>query len=135
MRHTSLSCTFLRDAAMPQMERFTDQAGHLWGVLSGPSYIDGTAGQHLLDTSLQLLEQGYTRIVLNLEGTRVVNSIGISRFILMIETFDRHNGAVAFCGINQTIAKTFRMMGLLQKVALFGSLQDAIERLPVRKGV
>ena len=112
------------------IDQFTDKSGKQWTVVPAPRYIDGTQGQKLLDTVQELLELGVLRVALNLADTRVVNSIGISRLMQVIEAFIKQNGSIAFCGPNNTIAKTLRIMGLFQKAHLVDSVEAASEVLP-----
>ena len=109
---------------------FVDRENQQWIVLPGEPYIDGKSGQKILDLATKVLDQGLTRIAIDLSPTRVVNSVGISRFILMIETFKPKGGQIAFCGPNSGVAKTLRIMGLLQKSALFASIEEAAATLP-----
>jgi anti-anti-sigma factor len=113
------------------ISQFTDKSGQQWVVIPAPEYIDGTNGQKLLDLAQKLLEKGAARVALDLAGTRVVNSIGISRFIQMVETFAQEGGVIAFCGPNDTISRTFRIMGLLQKAHLVDSVEQAEKLLPL----
>ena len=113
------------------ISQFTDRSGQQWVVIPAPQYIDGTHGQQLLDLAQKLLKKGAARVALNLADTRVVNSIGISRFIQLVETFAQEGGAIAFCGPNKTIAKTLQIMGLLQKAHLVASVEQAEKLLPL----
>lgn len=109
---------------MTEVEQITDGQGRLWAVLPAPAYIDGNGGQKLLDVSQGLLKKGLNRLALNLMDTRAANSVGISRLIMLLERVDERGGAVAFCAANPTIARTLRIMGLLQKAGLYSSVQE-----------
>ena len=109
---------------MSEIEQFTDRRGHQWVVLPGPKYIDGNSGQKLLDLSLLLLDKGANHLALNMADTHVVNSVGFSRLIELVEAYGQHGGAVAFCTTNPLIVKTLRMMGLMTKATLYGSVQE-----------
>ena len=110
---------------MAEIEQFVDSDGQQWVVLMGPDYVDGAKGQILLELSLRVLDKGIRHVVINLEAARVVNSVGISRLIQMIESFDEKGGSIAFCSVNSTISKTLRIMGLLNKAALYDSVESA----------
>ena len=109
---------------MSKVQKITDRDGRLWVVIPTPSYIDGRSGQELLDVAYKLLEAGVNRLLFNMGDTRVVNSVGISRLIEMIEKFDESGGSVAFCTARPIIIKTFRIMGLLQKASVYSSVQE-----------
>ena len=109
---------------------FLDRNNQQWIVLPGEPYIDGNSGQKILDLALKILDQGLCRVAIDLSPTRVVNSVGISRFIHMIEAFEPKGGHIAFCGPNPAVTKTLRIMGLLHKSALFASVEEAATTLP-----
>ena len=112
------------------LSNFVDTQGQQWVVLMGPSYLDGTHGQKLLDAVDKLLEARFVHIVLDFSETKVINSIGVSRLIQMIETLEKQNGRVAFCTVSGIIARTFKMMGLLNKASIFESVETASKSLP-----
>ncbi|MDP6040951.1 MAG: STAS domain-containing protein [Candidatus Latescibacteria bacterium] len=117
---------------MAESTQFRDREGQQWIALTGDAYIDGNSGQRILDLALVLLEKGLPRVAVDLSPTRVVNSVGISRFIQMVETFE--SGNIAFCGASNAVAKTLRIMGLLQKAVLCDSIEEAATTLPLSGG-
>ena len=110
---------------MAEVEQFPDPTGRRWVAVPAPDYIDGQRGQKLLEVCLRLLENGVNHLAVNLEQTRVVNSVGVSRLIELVEAFAEQPGTtLAFCTTNPLISKTFRIMGLAQKASLFDSVED-----------
>lgn len=83
-------------------------------VLRTDGYINREGGEEIERCITRLMEQGVSRIVLNLEKTKIVNSIGISILIEVLEKLMEKKGALAFCRLTPTIDKTFRIMGLAQ---------------------
>lgn len=110
---------------MTGVDQFKDPQGRLWMVLPAPPYIDGNGGQKLLDLAVHLIPKNVRHLILNMEGTRAANSIGISRMILMLETLDESGGRIAFCAIHPTIRRTLQVMGLMQKALVFDTLEEA----------
>jgi len=108
---------------------FTDQSGHRWSLIPGGSYTDGTTGQLILDKAAQAAQDKIYHLVIDLTPTRVVNSVGISRLIHMIEFSEKSHGRIVFCGANPVIAKTLRLMGLLQKATLYATLAETLTDL------
>ena len=64
---------------------------------------------------------------MNLEKTRIVNSIGISILIEVLEKVMDRKGALAFCNLTPTIDKTFRIMGLAQYAAIYATQEEALQ--------
>ena len=66
---------------------------------------------------------GVNKLILNLENSKVVNSIGISHLIEVIEQLNQSNGKLVFTNLDPTIEKTFSIMGLFQ----FADKADTVE--------
>jgi len=77
-------------------------------------YINNNGGQLLFQEYEKFKNQNPSEVVLDLADTTVVNSIGISYLIEMIENLNDNNGKLYFTNINQAIEKTFTIMGLFQ---------------------
>ncbi len=70
---------------------------------------------------------GVNKIVLDLKNSKVVNSIGISLLIEIIEKLNQSNGKMVFINLDPTIEKTFTIMGLFQFADKADTLDDAIK--------
>ena len=85
-----------------------------YAVIQTDGYLNGPTAEKLAETAKDLMNQGYSTFVINLERTRLVNSIGISILIEIIELLEEQGGAVHFCHLTPVIERTFKMMGLAQ---------------------
>lgn len=88
-------------------------------VIYTEGYINNQGGEEIARTAYQLMEAGDTRLLLNLERTKIVNSIGISILIEIIERILEVKGRLGFCSLTPTIEKTFHIMGLTQYASIF----------------
>jgi anti-anti-sigma factor len=95
-------------------------------ILSTDGYINNQGGEEIARQAYAQLESGARALVLNLEKTRIVNSIGISILIEVLEKVMDRKGKLAFCGLTPTIDKTFRIMGLAQYAAIYATEADAV---------
>ncbi len=95
-------------------------------ILSTDGYINNQGGEEIARQAYMQLESGARALVLNLEKTRIVNSIGISILIEVLEKVMDRKGKLAFCGLTPTIDKTFRIMGLAQYAAIYPTEADAV---------
>ncbi len=95
-------------------------------VLSTDGYINNQGGEEIARQAYAQLESGARALVLNLEKTRIVNSIGISILIEVLEKVMDRKGKLVFCGLTPTIDKTFRIMGLAQYAAIYPTEADAV---------
>lgn len=98
-------------------------------VLHTEGYINNQGGEEIARIAGELLEQGHRRLLLNLEGTRIVNSIGISILIEILEKLLELEGVLAFCNLTPTIQKTFHIMGLTQFATIYDDEAGAVAEL------
>lgn len=98
-------------------------------VLRTEGYVNNLGGEEIANRCYRFMEQGHRHFVINLAGSKVVNSIGISILIEIIEKIIETKGLLAFCGLTPTIAKTFHIMGLAQYSTLHDSEEHAVSTL------
>ena len=48
------------------------------GVISAEGYINNEGGQAIADAATELMDSGCSTLLIDLEGTRIINSIGVS---------------------------------------------------------
>ena len=101
-------------------------------VLTTEGYINNEGGEEIARVATGLLDEGYRKLLLNLKGTKIVNSIGISILIEVLERMLELEGDMAFCCLTGTIQKTFHIMGLTQFATIY---QDEAEALKAMGGV
>ena len=88
-------------------------------VIYTEGYINNQGGEEIAKAAYKLLDEGYKALLLNLAGTKIVNSIGISILIEIIEKMIEIDGKLGFCCLTPTIEKTFHIMGLAQYAPIF----------------
>ena len=98
-------------------------------VIYTEGYINNQGGEEIARAAYELLDEGYRKLLLNLSGTKIVNSIGISILIEIIEKMLEVEGRLAFCNLTPTIDKTFHIMGLAQYTSIFPDEQEAVGKL------
>ncbi len=101
------------------------------GVIAAAGYINNEGGQAIADAATGLLGQGVRKLLIDLEGTRIINSIGVSILLEIMEKLLEDNGRLAFCNLTPTIAKTFEIMGLVQYASIFPDRRTASTELGV----
>ena len=98
-------------------------------VVYTEGYINNQGGEEIARAASRLMEEGYRKLLLNLEGSRIVNSIGISILIEDLERMLELEGELAFCCLTNTIQKTFHIMGLTQYATVYEDEAAAVEAL------
>lgn len=92
-------------------------------------YINNQGGEEIAKVAYGLIEEGHKNLLLNLQGTKIVNSIGISILIEIIEKMIEIEGTLAFCCLTPTIDKTFHIMGLAQYAGIYADEPTAAAEL------
>jgi anti-anti-sigma factor len=98
-------------------------------IVRSDGYINNLGGEKIANECYRLIDTGCSSFLLNLEKSKVVNSIGISILIELIERILETNGKLAFTNLTPTVAKTFKIMGLLQYADLYNEESSAISAL------
>ena len=100
-------------------------------VIYTDGYINNQGGEEIARAAYDLIGGGYRKLLLNLAGTKIVNSIGISILIEIIEKMLEIEGRLAFCNLTPTIEKTFHIMGLAQYAGIYSDEATAVDGLAV----
>ena len=98
-------------------------------VIYTEGYINNQGGEEIARVAYELIGDDQKVLLLNLEGTKIVNSIGISILIEIIEKMLEIEGILAFCCLTPTIEKTFHIMGLAQYAKIFPDEEAAVGEL------
>jgi len=98
-------------------------------VISTTGYINNIGGQKIVDEFYKHNSNGINNVVLNLANSNVVNSIGISFLIEIIEKLNQTNGKLIFTNLDPSIEKTFTIMGLFQFAKKADNLEEALKYL------
>ncbi|RPI65358.1 MAG: anti-sigma factor antagonist [Ignavibacteriales bacterium] len=83
-------------------------------LLKTNGYINNTGGEMIVKEFTKHPIAGFNSVVIDLENSKVINSIGISYLIEIIETVNQNSYKLFFSNLDPTIEKTFKIMGLFQ---------------------
>jgi anti-anti-sigma factor len=81
-------------------------------LIKTSGYINNLGGEKIAEEYHKSKDSGIKKVVLDLKESNVVNSIGISYLIEIIENLNESNGKLYFVNLDPTIEKTFTIMGL-----------------------
>ena len=98
-------------------------------VLYTKGYINNVGGEEIANRAYELMDGGVRTLLLNLRETKIVNSIGISILIEIIEKMMDKGGKIAFCCLTPVIHKTFQIMGLANYASIYNDENDAVAAL------
>src|SRR5689334_19805732 len=106
-----------------------DRRGTTGAILYTKGYINNVGGEEIANRAYELMDQGVRSLLLNLRETKIVNSIGISILIEIIEKMMDNGGKIAFCCLTPVIHKTFQIMGLANYAAMFNDEESAVKEM------
>lgn len=99
------------------------------GIISARGYINNDGGQAIADAVSILISQEKLYILIDLEGTTIINSIGVSILLEIMEQLMEKKGRLVFSNLTPTIRKTFEIMGLDQFAAVHPNREEALHAL------
>ncbi len=95
-------------------------------ILYTKGYINNVGGEEIANRAYELMEGDAKTLLLNLRETKIVNSIGISILIEIIEKMIDKGGKIGFCCLTPVIHKTFQIMGLANYAAIYADEEAAV---------
>ena len=95
-------------------------------IIKTDGYLNNIGGEKISQIVSDHLTKDITKVVIDLENSKVVNSIGISYLIDVIEKLSENDGKLIFTNLAPTIEKTFNIMGLFQFAGKADSLDAAL---------
>ncbi|HZL98033.1 MAG TPA: STAS domain-containing protein [Terriglobales bacterium] len=90
-------------------------------------YLNSLLGEEVEKVVRARLDEGGRRILLNFKGMRMVNSIGISFVIGIVEKVMEREGRMAFCEVSRVNRDLFRVTGLEKYVRSFETEKEAFD--------
>lgn len=89
-------------------------------------YLNSLMGEEVERVVLESLDAGGRKFLLNFEGTRLINSIGISIIIDIVEKIMERDGMLAFCALSRINRELFQMTGVARCVHVFDREEEAL---------
>ncbi len=99
------------------------------GLVYAGDYINKLSGQRIERECLDKLEGGCRALVISFRETELVNSIGVSILLGVIEIAERRGAPLVFSSVNRHTLKLFELLGLTRHVALAETVETAVESL------
>ena len=98
-------------------------------VVYAGDYVNKLSGQRIERECLLRLEAGCRALVINFRGTELVNSIGVSILLGVIEVAERRGAPVVFANVSRHTVKLFELLGLTRLVVMAESEEAALATL------
>ena len=102
----------MKDAASLSM------AGFKTAVVYADDYLNKLTGEKIERECRQRLEEGCTELVVDFSNTEIVNSIGVSILLGVIDSAANAGAKVVFSEVNETTVELFDMLGVSRHAAI-----------------
>ena len=86
-------------------------------ILAG-DYLNKLTGERIEYECRRQLDAGYRKLVVNFSKTEIVNSIGISILLGVIDIAAKNGAEVVFSDVNEHTIELFDMLGLTKHVSI-----------------
>ena len=98
-------------------------------VVQTSGYFNQELGQGVLTRCSQELANGKIHYFVNMKESKMVNSIGVSMLIELIDQRQDVNGSLSFCHLAPVVDKTFKIMGISKFCKSYPTLEEALTEL------
>ena len=95
-------------------------------VIYASDYLNKLSGERIERECQRQLESGVRSLVINFRDTELVNSIGVSILMGVIDAAERNNARLVFSNVNNHTVELFQMLGLTRHVGLAQDEQEAL---------
>jgi len=96
-------------------------------IIETTGYLNNIGGEKVSEACYEKMENGKKLFLLNLENSKVVNSIGVSILIEIIEKLQDVDGKIGYYNLAPIVEKTFNIMGLTKYSTVFYSESEGLE--------
>ena len=100
--------------ALPQPAEMTEERS----VIVAGDYLNKLSGEKIEFECKRRIAAGCKELVVNFAHTELVNSIGISILLGVIDIARKNGASVAFSDMNETTVELFDMLGLTKHVTI-----------------
>jgi anti-anti-sigma factor len=87
-------------------------------IVYAGDYLNKLSGERVERECKRQLESGCRALVINFRDTELVNSIGVSILMGVIDASEQNNARLIFSDVNSHTAKLFELLGLTRHVSL-----------------
>ena len=98
-------------------------------IIETDGYLNNEGGEAISAICYEKMSSGQIKFLINMAGTKVVNSIGVSILIEIIEKLQEVDGKIGYYNLAPIVSKTFNIMGLTKYSTVFASEEEAVSGL------
>jgi len=98
-------------------------------IVYASDYLNKLTGERIERECKKQLDSGARALVIDFSDTELVNSIGISILLGIIDIAEKGGALVVFSDVNSETVQLFEMLGLTRHVLLAANEQEALSNL------
>ena len=98
-------------------------------IIETEGYLNNEGGEAISAICYEKIKAGQHKFLINMAGSKVVNSIGVSILIEIIEKLQEDDGKIGYYNLAPIVAKTFNIMGLTKYSTVFNTEVEALSQL------
>jgi anti-anti-sigma factor len=98
-------------------------------IITTTGYVNNVGGEAIAAEFTRHFEKGTKQVVINLGQSKVVNSVGMSFLIEIIEQLQEADGKLVFTDLDAAVEKMLSIMGLFQYAGKEKTVADALVSL------
>ena len=102
-------------------------------IITTTGYVNNVGGEAIAKEFSTHFEKGTKEVILNLAQSKVVNSVGMSFLIEMIEQLEEAEGKMIFTNLDPAVEKMLAIMGLFKYAGKEPTVEDALKTLGQKK--
>jgi anti-anti-sigma factor len=95
-------------------------------IIYASDYLNKLSGERIERECKNQLEAGRQAVVINFRDTELVNSIGVSILMGVIDAAEQSHARLIFCDVNTQSAGLFEMLGLTKHVRIAADESEAL---------
>ena len=98
-------------------------------IITTSGYVNNVGGEAIAREFQRHFADGIRQVIINLGQSKVVNSVGMSFLIEIIEHLNDANGRMVFTNLDPAVEKMLAIMGLFQFAGKENTVEDALVSL------
>ncbi len=98
-------------------------------IIETDGYLNNEGGEAISAICYDKMKSGQNKFLINMAATKVVNSIGVSILIEIIEKLQEVDGKIGYFNLAPIVSKTFNIMGLTKYSTVFATEEEAVSGL------
>jgi len=95
-------------------------------IIETDGYLNKEGGEAIAAICYEKIKAGQVNFLINMATNKVVNSIGVSILIEIIEKLQEVDGKIGYYNLAPIVSKTFNIMGLTKYSTVFSTEEEAL---------